>query len=106
MRLILDGAGTEAARRDPALIRAVARAHRWFDNLVSGRARSLRKIAKKEGFSDRYVSNLMPLAFLSPEIVETILAGTQPVEFTAETLIKRTKSPLSWSERKVLLGLD
>ena len=106
MRLVLEGASTETAKPDPALIKAVARAHRWFDDLLSGRAESLGDIARAAGVSDRYVSHLMPLAFLAPEIVEAILAGNQPVDFTAETLTKRTDLPLDWAGQKTLLGFD
>ena len=106
MRLVLEGAGTEPAKPDPALIKSVARAHRWFDDLVSGRAQSLGDSARAAGVSDRYVSHLMPLAFLAPEIVEAILAGTQPVDLTAQKLTKRTDLPLDWAEQKTLLGFD
>jgi len=106
MRMVLDGAGSEIAKPDPALIKAVSRAHRWFGDLVNDRARSLGDIAKTEGISDRYVGHLMPLAFLAPNIVEAILAGTQRVELTAETLIKRTDLPLNWAEQKALLGFN
>jgi len=106
MRLVLEGTGTESAKPDPSLIKAVTRAHRWFDDLVRGRARSIGDIAKTEGVSDRYVSHLLPLAFLAPRIVEAILAGNQPVDLTTEILIKRTDLPLDWSEQKTLLGFD
>lgn len=106
MRLVLEGAGNGNARPDPALVKAVVRAHKWFDDLVSGRATSLKAIARAEGCGDRYVGQLMPLAFLGPDIVEAILAGTQPVELTAETLTKRIDLPLSWAEQKALLGFD
>lgn len=106
MRLVLDGPenGTRRSNPDPALINAVARAHRWFDDLINGHADSLRDIAKTEGVSDRYVSRLLPLAFLAPDIVEAILTGTQPFDLTAEKLTKRTELPLSWAEQKVLSG--
>jgi len=106
MRLVLDGAGTQTARPDPALIKAVVRAHKWFEDLATGRVPSLSEIAKKEGVSDRYVSHLIPLAFLAPDIVEVILAGTQPADLTAETLIKRVKLPLSWADQHTQLGFD
>ena len=91
---------------DPALTKAVARAHKWFGDLASGRARSLAELAKAEGLSDRYVSRLVLLAFLAPKIVEAILAGTQPVELTAEILTKRADLPLSWVEQKTVLGFN
>ena len=108
MRLVLDGEekGPAAHRPDPALIKAVVRAHRWFEDLASGRAGSFRDIAKAEGVTHRYVGHLMPLAFLAPDIVAAILAGRQPVDLTAETLTKRTDLPLGWGEQKTLLDFD
>lgn len=104
MRLALSSSGTRTATPDPALIRAVARAHKWFDDLASGRANSLHAIAKTEGLSDRYVARLLPLAFLAPDIVEAIFAGTQPVDLTAEALTRHMDPPLNWADQKVLLG--
>lgn len=105
-KLVLEGGSGVASNPDPALIKAVVRAHRWFDDLVSGRARSLGQIAEREGISDRYVSHLIPLAFLAPDIAEASLAGTQPVDLTAETLTKRTELPLTWSDQDALLGFE
>ena len=104
MRLVLDSASNGVAEPDPALIKAVARAHKWFDDLASGRARSIAEIAEAEGVSDRYVGSLMPLAFLAPDIVKAILAGNQRVDLTAETLIKRIRLPLNWADQKTRLG--
>ena len=69
-----------------------------------GRARSFRDIARAEGVSEQYVSKLMPLAFLAPQIVERILAGTQPADLSIEDLIKRVDLPLAWDEQYALLG--
>ena len=106
MRLVLDGVGPGPSKPDPALIKAVVRARKWFDDKFSGEARSLGDIASAEGVSDRYVARLLLLAFLAPEIVEAILAGTQPPDLTAERLTKQTEFPLSWAEQKALLGFD
>lgn len=102
-KLVLEGSGGATSNPDPALIKAVVRAHRWFDDLVSGSARSLREIAEIEGISDRYVSHLMPLAFLAPELVESILAGEQPIGLTAEKLTKSVSMPLCWSGQHEVL---
>jgi hypothetical protein len=106
MRLVIEGAdkGAQASRPDPALTKAVARAHKWFDDVLSGRASSFAAIAQAEGMSDRYVGRLLPLAFLAPDIVEAILAGNQPVDLTAETLLRRTDLPLAWADQRALLG--
>jgi DNA invertase Pin-like site-specific DNA recombinase len=108
LRLVLEGAPTRASDRrpDPALIKAVARAKGWFEDLVNGRARSYEEIARREGITPRYVAHLMPLAFLAPEIVETILEGTQSIHLTAQALTKRIELPMSWVDQRRLLRFD
>lgn len=108
MRLVLEQGHdcTAGTRVDSALVKAIVRGRKWFDDLSSGRALSILEIAEREGVSDRYVSHLIPLAFLAPDIVATILSGTQPVELTTESLTKRTDLPVRWSEQRSLLGID
>jgi len=43
------------------------------------------------------------LAFLSPELVEAILQGRQPVELTA-TRLTELDLPLEWTEQRRLLA--
>ena len=106
MRLVLENQthGTNPPRLDPALIKAAARARKWCDGLVSGCYRSVAAIAEAEGVSVRYVGQLLPLGFLAPDIVESILSGCQPIDLSAEALIKRTDLPYDWDEQKALLG--
>jgi hypothetical protein len=47
----------------------------------------------------------LPLAFLSPKIVSTIITGNQPVELTAHRLSRLSDLPLAWSEQSALLGI-
>ena len=49
---------------------------------------------------------LLPLAFLSPDIVEAILDGRHPVEVTAERLTLREEIPLDWREQRRKLGFN
>jgi hypothetical protein len=63
------------------------------------------ELATVEGISDRYVSSLLPLAFLAPDIVEAIAAGRQPPELTAHCLIRTVDLPIAWTAQKQLLGL-
>src|SRR5437899_12493290 len=50
-----------------------------------------------------YVRRLVDLAFLSPELVEAILQGRQPVEFTA-TRLTELDLPLDWTDQRRLLA--
>ena len=60
---------------DPVVVKAIARAHQWFEDLSSGRARSMAEIALRENITDNYVGNLIHLAWLPPRTVELILNG-------------------------------
>ena len=77
---------SHSARCDPALIKAIARGRAWFEELATGRARSLQALAKRDGITGRYVRRLVGLAFLRPRLVEEILQGRQPVELTTMRL--------------------
>ena len=82
MRLIIGGAGP--ARVDQALMKTIVRAHKWFNDLVSGRAHDFTEIASQAGIDKSYVSRVMDLAFLAPDIIESILAGQQPADLNIE----------------------
>jgi site-specific DNA recombinase len=92
-----------SSRCDPALIKAIARGRSWFEELAIGRARSLQELAKREGITRRYIRRLVGLAFLSPQLVEAILQGCQPVELTT-TRLTEFDLPLDWTEQHKLLA--
>jgi len=104
MRLVLAGGSNSPSAPDPALVKAIGRAQRGVDDLASGRAASFAEVAQADGVTDRYVSHLMPLAFVAPDIVEAILEGRQPADLTAERLIKRLDLLLAWADQRALLG--
>ena len=74
----LDGSTLRAARIDKALLRAVARSNRWRELLESGEARTAYDLARLESCRVSYVQRHLPLAFLSPALVEQIIDGRQP----------------------------
>jgi site-specific DNA recombinase len=92
-----------SSRCDPVLIKAIARGRGWFEELASGRARSLQELANRDGISRRYIRRLVCLAFLSPELVEASLQGRQPVALTA-TRLTELDLPLDWTEQHRLLA--
>ena len=104
-KLVLPGLAPQkhSSRCDPAPIKAIARGRAWFEELATGRARSLQELAKREGISRRYIRRLIGLAFLSPELVEAILQGRQSVELTA-TRLTELDLPLDWAEQHKLLA--
>ena len=62
------------------------------------------ELARRDGVGKQYVSRLLRLAFLSPEIVERIVDGCQPPELTAQSLLASRVLPLGWAAQKQALG--
>ncbi|MBF6567714.1 MAG: recombinase family protein [Candidatus Binataceae bacterium] len=104
MRIVLEG-DSNTNRVDLPLLKAVARARRWSDDLLSGRVQSVHELAKREGIDGRSVRRLIPLGFLSPRIVEAIAEGSQPIDLSLEALTRRIDLPLLWSAQHQALGM-
>ncbi|WP_047492319.1 recombinase family protein [Terriglobus sp. TAA 43] len=98
LRFKIEGDSERSRREVPALVAAVVRAREWLDRLMSGDVSSQRDLAAKEGLDERYVSRLLPLAFLSPEITEEILEGTQPPHWCLDTFLGNV--PLDWQAQR------
>jgi site-specific DNA recombinase len=62
------------------------------------RAHNHQTIAAETGLPRRYVSRIMQLAFLAPDITEAILEGRQPPQLTPETL--RDTLPADWTQQR------
>jgi site-specific DNA recombinase len=104
-KLVLPGLAQQydRSRCDPGLIKAIARGRTWFEELATGRVRSLEELAKRDGITRRYIRRLVGLAFLSPQLVEAILQGRQSGELTA-TRLTELDLPLDWTEQHRLLA--
>jgi site-specific DNA recombinase len=100
LRLILEGVAQEdlPARRDPALIKAIARGYRWYEKLISGELTSVKSLAAEMGLNQRYVARVVQCALLAPDIVERILEGRQPPELTLSRIFNQL--PASWAEQR------
>ncbi len=105
VRMVLGEVQSTTRAPDPTLIALLADAHRWFEDLRSGRILTIAALAERDREQVSHVSRTISLAFLAPDIVEMILAGTQPLALTPERLKPRRPLPLQWDEqRQLLLG--
>jgi site-specific DNA recombinase len=91
---------------DPNLVRIIAAAFAWFDEIAGGQISSLQDLAARERLPASEVSRLLPLAFLSPAIIADILAGQQPPQLTAERLKRLPRLPPGWKDQRTSLGFD
>ena len=105
LRLVIPNEPSSSSKVDTVLLKSIARAQRWFDQLLAGEVKSLAAIAAREGLNYRFVGKIIRLAFLAPEIVEAIAEGRQPPELSTELLTKRIRLPLDWDDQKRLLGI-
>ncbi|MFL5114342.1 MAG: recombinase family protein, partial [Microvirga sp.] len=103
MRLVVNGAVGDAAV-DPSLTRIMVRAHTIRDRLLKNENLTVEEVAREEDLVPSYVTRLLRLTFLAPDIIATIVAGRQPPELTARKLMADTRMPLDWREQRIQLG--
>lgn len=104
LKLVLRDDDDTPVKPAPALIKAIARAHDWFDRLTSGQAPSVQAIAKSENLTPSYVTRVLRLAFLAPDLTETILDGRQAFHITADRLTLREDLPMRWEQQRARLS--
>ena len=79
---------------DSTLVKALARTFRWWRMMETGRFSTIDEIAAAEKINDSYVSRLLRLTLLAPNIVEAILDGRQPEGMTLPALME--PFPVEW----------
>jgi len=85
-------------RPDGTLVKALARAWRWQRMLDEGVCTSVSEIGDTENISKSYVSRILRLALLAPDIVEAILAGRTDQVLLLEQL--EQPLPASWEDQR------
>ena len=89
------------AAADTTLVKALARAFRWRRMREMGRYGTIGKIAAAEKINDSFVSRLLRLTLLAPNIVEVILDGRQPYGMTLPGLME--PFPVEWERQHELI---
>ena len=103
VRLVVQGAA-QAANTDHSLIRLLIRAFAIREKLDHNPNLSMHQIADAEDVVPSYVTRLLRLTYLAPDIVAAIVEGHQPIELTANRLMDDTRLPLEWQAQRELLG--
>ena len=98
----LDRALPDADPAQQPIVTALARARRWQEMLDTGEVESLTALAEKMSVDRSYVSRVLQLMLLAPDIIEAILAGREP---SGLSLAKLTQTfPVLWNEQRELFG--
>jgi hypothetical protein len=93
---------TSKPQPDGTLVKALARAWRWQKLLDDGVYASVSDIGDAENISKSYVSRILRLALLAPDVVDALLAGRTD----AGLVLERLKRPMPgrWDEQRARLG--
>src|SRR3954471_18303701 len=87
---------------DNAMLKALARGFRWGEMLEQGTYSTVLDIAGAEQINESYVSRLLRLTLLAPDIVEAIVTGRQSPAMTLATLMGQL--PVVWKEQRAKMG--
>ena len=88
---------THSRRTDNTLVKALARAFRWKRMLESGEFATIVELAEREGIAPSYMTRVLRLTLLAPNIVEAILDEKQGPEMTLSRLLE--PFPMEWSSQ-------
>ncbi|WP_108811808.1 recombinase family protein [Sphingorhabdus sp. Alg231-15] len=93
--------GLAKHKPDPVLLRLIAQAFAARDLLVDGQQSSI-----VSDYSKRHLNRLAKLSYLAPDIIKTIVQGSQPVSLTGRKLLRAGTVPLAWDEQRAMFGLQ
>jgi hypothetical protein len=96
-----DGAEIAAIAKpqpDGTLVKALARAWRWQKQLDEGVYATVSEIGKAEGIGSSYISRVLRLTTLAPDITGKILDGGIPLRADLATLMK--PFPSEWEKQR------
>jgi len=104
MRTLVENADGQTSA-DPGLLRLIARAHNIQNRLMQDTDLTVPAIASHERLTIGYLSRLLRLPSLAPDIITAIINGKNPPHLTAKKLMRLVPQiPVDWTEQRKLLG--
>lgn len=85
----------QTRRSDNTLVKALGRAFRWKRMLESGEFATISELAEHETIAHSYMTRVLRLTLLAPDIIEDILDGRHGPELTLPRLLE--PFPPEWS---------
>jgi site-specific DNA recombinase len=103
MKLVVHNADDQR-QADPGLLRILARAHDFQERLMQDPDLTVPAIASQERLTIGYLSRLLRLPTLAPDITTAIINGTHPPQLSAKQLVRLALSlPTDWAEQRKML---
>jgi hypothetical protein len=88
---------------DPTLVKALARAFRWRKLLENGTFGTITELARAEKINSSYVSRILRLTLLAPDLVQAILSASLDRAVTIDFFMK--PFPSNWREQEGLVAI-
>jgi DNA invertase Pin-like site-specific DNA recombinase len=101
LRLIVGNTNitTDASRQ--AILKAIAHARQWYEQITTGKATNIAQLAGIDGVSPRYIRMQMKLVQLSPQSIECLMTRSESLPLSLDDLL--ASIPMDWREQS--LGL-
>jgi site-specific DNA recombinase len=100
MRLITPSGSAAAPAVNRTLVKAIVQGRAWWQELLADKNLTLDAIGQREGITSPYVLRIVRLAFLSPQMLDSITAGTQPAHLSLKRLIATDGVSARWSDQQ------
>ena len=81
-----------------SIVKAIARARDWYERIVAGEIRTIGQLTRESDLNERYVKRILQCAYLSPQIIEVLLAGKHRPNLTLKEILCGV--PLNWREQE------
>ena len=103
IRLVVGDGSSD--KPDAGLVGLIVKAFEVSGKLFSGEYASVEDLADRTGTSRTYVTSLVRLTYLAPDIVREILDGRQPINLSMTRLMTSTQDlPHDWADQRRYLG--
>ncbi len=96
--MVLPAGAAQQHKMDSTLVKALARAFRWMRMLESGQFATIADLAEGEKIAPSYITRVLRLTLLAPDVVEAILDGTQGACTTLAGLME--PFPVEWDKQR------
>ncbi|WP_234853277.1 hypothetical protein [Paracoccus everestensis] len=88
----------QTRRSDSTLVKALGRAFRWKRMLGSGEFATISELAEHEAIAHSYMTRVLRLTLLAPDIIEDILDGKHGPDLTLPRLLE--PFPPEWNRQR------
>jgi hypothetical protein len=100
--MVLPPGTVQKLKTDNTLVKALARAFRWMSLLESGQFATIVELADSEDIAPSYLTRVLRLTLLAPDIIEAILEGKQGTETSLAKLMG--PPPAAWQDQRARLS--